>query len=100
MRLLFSRGLQFLARVSQIIARQFEVGFETKRLLASSGCFFVATEFVVSGADVVPGLGIVWPQRECCSARRDRFDVALFTIMLKAELEVILRSLRRRLIDW
>ena len=29
----------------------------------------------------------------------DRFRVTLFAIMLKAELEVILRSLRRRLID-
>src|SRR5438874_10026192 len=71
-----------------------------KRLLASGGRFLVPTELVVSGADVVPCFGIVWPQCDRCSTRGDRFDITLLAIMLKTDIEIILRSLRRRLIDW
>src|SRR5204863_6395938 len=73
--------------------------FITQRLLASGDRFFVATELIVSGADVVPCFGVIWPQLEggpgCC----DRFRVTSLTVILKAEVEVILRSLRCRLID-
>src|ERR1700724_1158037 len=50
LRSLFGRSLQFLARILQVVPRQFEVRFEPQCLLTSSGRFLVATELIVSGA--------------------------------------------------
>ena len=70
-RSLFPGGLGHFARVLQIISRQFEVGFKTKRFLTGGGGFLVAAELVVSGADVVPGFRVIRPQREGGATRGD-----------------------------
>src|SRR2546423_12334162 len=67
-RSLFGRGLQFLARVLQVVSRQFEVRSITECLLASSRCFFVATELIVSGANVVPCFSVAWSKVESVPA--------------------------------
>ena len=69
--MLFGPRLGHFAGVLQIISGQLEVGFETKRFLTGGGGFLVATERIVSGADVIPGFRLIRPQCEGGAARGD-----------------------------